>query len=120
MPSDIWRGLAAALPVFAIAVCSTPAQSGNTTTVGPLTLTANYNTVQFKFAYTGDDNQNATVLVRYWRTSSSANKDTAVVPTRDVKYLRFTGVVFWLDDNTGLHRRGEDHRPGWARGSTRN
>ena len=78
-----------------------PARSDNQTTVGSLTLTANYNTIQFKLAYTGDDDQDATVLVRYWKTSSSANKDTAVVPVRDVTEPRFTGVIFWLDESTG-------------------
>ena len=95
------RFLALALPLLTLSLSgATLARSANSTTVGAFTLTANYNTIQFKLAYTGDDNQSATVFVRYWKTGSPANSDTAVVPVRDLTEPRLTGVIFWLEENT--------------------
>jgi len=84
------------------ALTAAPALALNSIGVGTLSLNAHFNTVHLRLPYTGDDNRNATVLVRYsrGRTFSASGADTAVVPYRDVKLRRFTGVALWLDANT--------------------
>jgi len=79
-----------------------PALAANSIAVGTTQLTVHYHTAQLRVPYTGDDNRSATVLVRYskGRTFSATNADTAVVPYRDAKLRRFTGVALWLDANT--------------------
>src|SRR5690348_10230806 len=68
-------------------------------TVGSLTLTANFNTIQVSLNYTGDGNADADVKIRYWRTSQgSSYADTAVMLQDDTPAHHKTGTIFWLDD----------------------
>lgn len=91
----------------ALASLAPSARAGNPISVGTLALSANFNTIGFQLGYTGDDNTNATVLVRYWRSSQSiTSADTAVVPMRDPG-SRFIGVIFWLDEGTSYHVRAD-------------
>src|SRR6185503_20258393 len=87
--------MAVVLAVLFCGLTAAPALALNSIAVGPLSLNAHFNTVHLRLPYTGDDNRNATVLVRYsrGRTFSASGADTAVVPFRDVKIKRFTGVA---------------------------
>ena len=78
------------------------ARASNAITVSSPSLTAQYHTLRYRIPYLGDDNRNATVLVRYsrGRTFSSSGADTAAVAFRDAGLRRFTGVIMWLDPGT--------------------
>jgi len=85
------------LPVLA----PSPAAAGNNIVVGTLSLAPNFNTVNFRLNYTGDDDQDATVTVRYWKTSASDLKDDGVVPMRwhpGIGTRYFAGKLFWLTE----------------------
>ena len=96
------RFSAAAFAVALLMSLSTPAVALNGITFGTPALSVNYNTLQFRLPYTGDDNTNATILVRYSKGNSfqASKADTAVVPFRDTQLRRFTGVIPWLDQGT--------------------
>lgn len=64
-------------------------------------LTANFNTIQAKLNYLGDDNEDAEVYARYWRTADGPTMaDQGHDLVRDVARRRFCGTLFWLSENT--------------------
>src|SRR5687768_8225126 len=72
---------------------------GNQIEAVSLTLTANFNTVQAHLKYTCDDNQNAVVTMRYWKTSDGSSLyDVGHPLVRDAARSDFNGVVFWLQE----------------------
>src|SRR5215831_8772762 len=103
------RGALLPLAAIGVLVCgmwtepplAVAAEKVDSVRVGPLDLGANFNTIQVRLDFAGDDNQNASVLVTYWRTlQDSTQADTAFSLVRSSEPRRFCGVIFWLQPNT--------------------